>query len=157
MSSMEATKCFMVLLGVTAFLNSKKHGKGHSKSENLWYHWAVKKGAVFILCGLDLLAQVPAPERFWPGTVVSIESRSETNEYKYTVWNGGDDAFTGLSRTPLRVSLNEKVKCAVIEPRSVYIVDDDGKIQETEYVSQAEMVLVRKTRLPRWFPHWFGH
>jgi hypothetical protein len=111
----------------------------------------VKKGVVFILCGLGLLAQPPAPERFWWGKVVSIESRPELSQYKYMVWNGVDDAFTGVSKTPLRIRLKEKVKCAVAEPRSVYIVADDGKIQETTYASQAHMT--RKRRLPRWLPH----
>ena len=48
----------------------------------------MKKGVVFILCGLGLLAQPPAPERFWWGKVVSIESRPELSQYKYMVWNG---------------------------------------------------------------------
>ena len=111
----------------------------------------MQKGVVFILCSFGLLAQVPAPERFWWGKVVSIESNAELSQDKYMVWNGVDDAFTGVSKTPLRIRLNEKVKCAVVEPRSVYIVDDDGKVQETTYASQAEMT--RKRRLPRWFPH----
>jgi hypothetical protein len=80
------------------------------------------------------------PKNFWTGTLVSIKSDSEHHLYEYTVWNGADDAFTGLRPTPLRVHLNEKVKCAVVD--FVYIVDDDGQVQKTIYLSQAEMVRV---------------
>jgi hypothetical protein len=105
-----------------------------------------------LFCTLDLLAQPPTLDHFWSGVVVSIESQPDLHQYQYTVWNGVDDAFTGVSQTPLRIRLHEKVRCAVMEPRAVYIVDDDGKVQETKYVMQLEMV--RKRRLPRWFPHW---
>ena len=72
--------------------------------------------------------------------MVSIKSDPEHRLYEYTFWNGVGDAFTGLSPTPLRVHLNEKVKCAVVD--FVYIVDDDGQVQKTIYLSQAEMVRV---------------
>jgi hypothetical protein len=112
----------------------------------------VRQVVTLLICALDLLAQPPALDHFWSGVVVSIEGNADRHEYKYTIWNGVDDAFTGVSQTRLKIRLRGKVKCAVIEPQAVYIVDGDGIVQETKYLMQMEMV--RKRRLPRWFPHW---
>ena len=87
-----------------------------------------------------LLAQAPPVERFWLGELVSIDSHPDIPSYEYTVWNGVDDAFTGVSSTPIQVRLHQKVKCYVNEPRSVYIIDESGEVHETRFIRQAEMV-----------------
>ena len=86
------------------------------------------------------------PKNFWTGTVTSIKSDPEHHLYEYTIWNGMDDAFTGLSPTPLRVHLSEAVKCAVVD--FLYITDDDGQIQKTILAGQAEVVPLIPQRNP---------
>jgi carboxypeptidase family protein len=80
----------------------------------------------------------PSPKDFGIGTLISIKSDPELHLYEYTVWNGVGDAFNGLSPTPLRVHLNEKVKYAVGD--FVYIVDDEDQVQKTIFADVANVV-----------------
>src|SRR5579863_174977 len=110
--------------------------------------WTLAGLAAGLVCVTALVAQPPDPAHFWWGKIVSIRNNAETGQHEYTIWNGTDDAFVGASSSPLKVRVNKKVRCAVVEPHAVYIVDNDGKIQELSYVLQAEVT--RKRRLPRW-------
>ncbi len=86
----------------------------------------------------------PRPEAFRPGELTEIVSLPDVPRYEYTVFDGIEDAFTGMSEKPLKLRLHTKVKFAIVRGM-LYIVDDDGKIQETIYFKQAE---VRKVIVP---------
>ena len=55
--------------------------------------------------------------------------------YEYTVFDGVEDAYTGTSRKPLKLHLKATVKFA-IRGHILYIADEDGKVQETQYAKQ---------------------
>jgi hypothetical protein len=108
------------------------------------------KGLAFLLSSVPLLAQ----GSYHVGTVVNIQEQPEIRHFEYTIWNGACDAWIGASQTPIRLQMKRKVKYA-LGARSLYIIDDDGKIQETANVAQEEMVRTPWLMSPRWLPDWF--
>jgi hypothetical protein len=94
-------------------------------------------------CSVSLLAQVPSSKSFRVGDLFIFDAHPEISRYEYTVWNRVDDAFTGVSKNPILVRLNHKVKYALVG-RSLYIIDESGNVRETSYVKQMEMVRTKK-------------
>jgi hypothetical protein len=105
---------------------------------------------VFLLTTVPLLAQ----GTYHVGTVVNIREQPEIRHFEYTIWNGVRDAWIGASQTPIRLQMNRKVKYALAS-RSLYVIDDNGKVQETANVAQEEMVRTPWLMSPRWLPDWF--
>jgi len=87
---------------------------------------------------VSLFAQAPPPEGFYVGELTKVLSRPDVPSYEYTIFNGADDAFTGATTVAIRVRLGTQVKYT-IRNESIYIIDDDGKIQQTRYIRQAEV------------------
>jgi hypothetical protein len=108
------------------------------------------KGLVFLLTTVPLLAQ----GSYHLGTVVNIREQPEIRHFEYTIWNGVCDAWIGASQTPVRLQVKATVKYALVG-RSLNVVDDDGKVQETANIGQVEMVRTPWLMLPRWLPDWF--
>src|SRR5579864_4922843 len=98
----------------------------------------VKWRACIFLYSLSLFAQAPSPESFYVGELTNVLSLPDVPSYEYTIFNGADDAFTGATTVAIRVRLGTQVKYRIIN-RSIYIIDDDGKIQQTSYIRQAEV------------------
>jgi hypothetical protein len=98
-----------------------------------------------LLCAASLFAQEPPLQKYHMGKLLSINNNPTIPKYEYTIWDGGDDAFTGASPTPISIRLNHKVKFYVNEPHFVYIIDESGQVHKTQYVGQA---LIHKRR---WF------
>ena len=93
---------------------------------------------------LGLLAQTaptPPPETYHAGELIQIVSHPDVPSYEYTIFNGVNDSYTGMSKKPLKLHENANVKFA-IKGRTIYIIDEDGKVQETLYIQQAETVRV---------------
>jgi hypothetical protein len=103
-----------------------------------------------------LLATVPlcAQGTYHVGTVVNIREQPEIRHFEYTIWDGVCDAWIGASQTPIRLQMKAKVKYALVS-RSLYVIDDDGNVQETVNVAQEEMVRTPWLMSPRWLPDWF--
>ena len=98
--------------------------------------------ACILLCSASLFAQAPQPESFYPGELTKVLSHPDVPSYEYTIWNGVDDAFTGATTVAIRVREGTQVKYRITNG-SIYIIDDDGKIQQTRYIRQAEMVRIK--------------
>lgn len=96
--------------------------------------------ACSFLCSVSLFAQAPSPESFHIGELTKAV-RTGDGSHEYTIYNGADDAFTGATTVEIRVREGTQVKYT-ISNGSIYIIDDDGKIQQTNYVRQAEMVRI---------------
>jgi hypothetical protein len=94
----------------------------------LTYIWAV-----LVLVISSLLAQGPPPEKFHEGQLIKITADSESHDYSYTIMAGC--GYVGRSSTVLKLHANSNVKFA-IERESLYIIDEDGKVQQTRYVLQ---------------------
>jgi hypothetical protein len=88
---------------------------------------------------VGLFAQSPLPENFHVGEL--LKTVIVGTSYEYTVYNGVDDAFTGATKVAIRIREGAQVKYT-IRNGSIYFIDDDGKIQQTRYIRQAEMLRV---------------
>ena len=104
----------------------------------------------FLLLTAPLWAQAP----YHVGTVVNIREQPEIRHFEYTIWNGVCDAWIGASQIQIRLHIMAKVKYA-LDGRSLYIIDDDGKVQETANVAHEAMVKTPWLISPRWLPDWF--
>ena len=103
----------------------------------------------FLVMAAPLCAQAP----YHVGTVVNMREQPEIMHFEYTIWNGVCDAWIGASQIQIRLHRGEKVKYA-LAGRSLYIMDDDGKLQETANVAQEERVRTPWLMSPRWLPDW---
>jgi len=90
---------------------------------------------------VSLFAQAPPPESFHLGELTKVDSYADVPSYEYTIFNGADDAFTGATTVAIRVRQGTQVRYRILNG-SIYIIDDDGKIQQTSYIRQAEVVRV---------------
>lgn len=91
---------------------------------------------------MSLFAQAPPPESFYLGELTQVVSRPDVSSYEYTIFNGADDAFTGATTVAIRVRQGTQVRYRILNG-SIYIIDDDGKIQQTSYIRQAETIRMK--------------
>jgi hypothetical protein len=93
----------------------------------------VKAYVLALLFGVAMLsAQGPPRERYHAGKLIKI-SASEGN-YSYTI-ETSEDGYMCKSSQQLRLTQGSQVQF-VVEGRSLFIIDEDGKPQETSYQLQ---------------------
>jgi hypothetical protein len=90
--------------------------------------------SLLVMLAMSLGAQPPAKDKFYELKLTNI---SWFFGYSYTVRNS-IDAFTGASWWKLHVTEGKMVKVAIVG-KSLYIIDEDGQIQETHYYLQAKI------------------
>jgi hypothetical protein len=84
--------------------------------------------AILLAClCLAVYAQGPAPEKYHTGKLLKISNSGSTYSYKIGILENG---FTGTSPNAIRVTQGSEVRFA-LQGNSMYIIDNDGKPQET--------------------------
>ena len=91
----------------------------------------VKVALLLLLAVVSTFAQIPAIEEFYPAKLLKV---SASPPYSYTFDIGGE-GYIGTSQTRLHLTEGSPVKIKA-KDKFIYVIDEDGKIQETTFSLQ---------------------
>jgi hypothetical protein len=83
-----------------------------------------------LICAARLLAQGPAPAKYYPVKVTKIVGYPTVPLYSYTLSSG----YVASSSTLINLKAGSGIKYA-IEGNFLYIIDGDGKIHQCHWIA----------------------
>jgi len=85
-----------------------------------------------VLAISELFAQVPQVNEFYPAKLIKIDA---TPGYFYYTFDTAEDNYGSRSALQLRLTEGSQVKIKITD-KFLYLIDEDGKIQQTEFTVQ---------------------
>jgi hypothetical protein len=101
----------------------------------------------------NLVDERPKPADFHLARLVRVTMNEKKTSYRYTIMVGGDMSYIAFSPTPLRVREGE-IKFSKTKT-SMYVIDDDGSIQEMQDEPNSVPPPPPKRSPERWSPRPF--
>jgi hypothetical protein len=88
---------------------------------------------IAVALSLQSSPNAPSPAGYSRGKVVQINHPS-TGQYEYNIFTPGD-GYVGRSTKPIHVTMGKDVRFK-IKGQTLYVIDDEGKVQRLRYVLQ---------------------